>query len=154
MNFNNNLIEVHIFKQTKKGIEFLLLKRSDKNIVYPGLWQMVNGKIKKGEKAYETALREMKEETGLDPIKLWTIPNINLFYTPESDSITILPVFAAKVKLNAKVTISNEHSDFQWLPPAKIKKQLAWPGQRKSVDLITRYFLSEGKIFNLLEITH
>ena len=31
---------------------------------------MVNGKIKKGEKAYETALREIKEETGLDSGKI------------------------------------------------------------------------------------
>jgi dATP pyrophosphohydrolase len=152
MNFNNNLIEAHIFRETKGGIEFLLLKRSDKNVVYPGLWQMVNGKIKRGEKAYETALREIKEETGLVPIKLWTVPNVNLFYTPERDSVTILPVFAARVKQNVKVIISNEHSDFQWLTPAKTKKKLAWSGQRKSVDLITRYFLTERKFFDLLAI--
>lgn len=151
MEFNNNLIEIHVFREVKKNIEFLILKRSD-HVIYPGLWQMVNGKIKKGEKAYETALRELKEETGLVPIKLWTIPNVNLFYTPEKDSITILPVFAAKVKNNSKVVISHEHSEYKWLKPDKAKKKLAWPGQRKSVDLITNYYFKEQKPFDLLSI--
>ena len=60
-----NLIEAHIFRKTKNGIELLLLKRSETEI-YPGLWQMVSGKIQVNEKAYQTALREIKEETGLE----------------------------------------------------------------------------------------
>jgi dihydroneopterin triphosphate diphosphatase len=152
MEFNNNLIEIHVFKETKAGIKFLVLKRASNNKVYPGLWQMINGKIKSTEKAYETALRELKEETGLTPVKLWTVPSVNLFYTPENDSITIIPVFAAKVKDSAKVIISKEHSEFQWLVPSKAKRKLAWAGQRKSVDLIAKYFLDERKYFDLIEI--
>ena len=36
----------------------------------PGLWQMVTGKMKDGETAYQTALREIKEETTLKPDKV------------------------------------------------------------------------------------
>jgi hypothetical protein len=43
----SNLIEAHIFRETEKGIEFLLLKRAD-NQIYPGVWQMVSGKISAG----------------------------------------------------------------------------------------------------------
>ena len=63
MKIISDLIEAHIFRETKKGIEFLLLKRADDQ-AYPRLWQMVTGKIRRGEKAFQTAIREIKEETG------------------------------------------------------------------------------------------
>ena len=84
MQIISNMIESHIFREVKNGIEFLLLKRSD-NQIYGGLWQMVTGKIKEGEKAYQTALREIEEETCLKPIKLWVVPNVNSFYSHENN---------------------------------------------------------------------
>ena len=64
----SNMIEAHIFRIRKDKIEFLLLKRSDKEI-YPGLWQMVSGSINEGEMAYQTARREIIEETSLQAKK-------------------------------------------------------------------------------------
>ena len=52
MNIILNLVEAHIFRETENGIEFLLLKRAADQI-YPCVWQMVSGKIKEGEKAFE-----------------------------------------------------------------------------------------------------
>ncbi len=114
MQLISNMIEAHIFREGKSGIEFLLLKRSESEI-YPGIWQMVSGKIKAGEKAFETALREIKEETGLTPVKLWAAPNINSFYQADKDYISFLPVFAALVNPDDEVTISKEHSEFKWV---------------------------------------
>ena len=151
MKIISNLIEAHIFREVGNSIEFLLLKRSEK-VIYPGLWQMVNGKIKKNEKACETAIREINEETGLIPKKFWTAPNVNHFYSIENDFISILPVFAAVVDKNSKVIISNEHSDFKWVSPKEAKKMLAWTGQRKSVDIITDYFTKEISFLNFVEI--
>lgn len=151
MDFNNNMIEAHIFRETKNGIEFLLLKRSEK-VIFPGLWQMVNGKIEKNEKAFETAVREIKEETGFVPLKLWTVPNMNFFYTPETDSVTVLPVFAALVENNIEVNLSEEHTDFKWLSASAAKEYLAWDGQKKSVDTIMTYFTQKREFFDLLEI--
>ena len=45
-----NMVEAHIFREIGIDLEFLLLKRSDK-VIYPNLWQMVNGKIKKGRES-------------------------------------------------------------------------------------------------------
>ncbi len=151
MKIISELIEAHVFRKTKNGIEFLLLKRSGKEI-YPGLWQMVSGKIRKGEKAFEAALREIKEETRLKPHKFWTAPNINSFYYPEKDYVSILPVFAVLVDEGSKVKISDEHSDYKWVSPTKAKKMLAWPGQKNSVDIITDYFTKKIKFLNFVEI--
>ena len=78
------MIEAHIFRETENGIEFLLLKRAS-NQIYPGIWQMVTGKIEGEEKAHQTALREIKEETGLLPVQLWVAPTINSFYEPKDE---------------------------------------------------------------------
>jgi dATP pyrophosphohydrolase len=145
------MIEAHIFCKKKNGIEFLLLKRGEKEI-YGGLWQMVTGKIRKGEKAYNAALREIKEETGLKPKRFWVTPNVNPFYSHENNYISLIPVFAAEVDENSKVVICKEHTEFKWLKPDEAKKMLAWTGQRKSVDLITEYFLKEMSFWNFVEI--
>jgi dATP pyrophosphohydrolase len=43
-------------------MQILLLERSDK----PGYWQSVTGSLETGESLYDAAIREVREETGLD----------------------------------------------------------------------------------------
>ncbi|MCJ7552497.1 MAG: NUDIX domain-containing protein [Ignavibacteriaceae bacterium] len=151
MNIISNLIEAHIFREMNGQIEFLLLKRSPTQY-YPNLWQMISGKIKPNEKAFECALREIKEETGLTPLNLWVVPNVNSFYTAENDSITSVPVFATKVNYNSEINLSNEHVEYKWLSSEEAKQHLAWVGQKKSVDVIVDYFFNKNIFLNLLEI--
>jgi dihydroneopterin triphosphate diphosphatase len=150
MEIISNLIEAHIFRESEKGIEFLLLKRSEGQ-PYPGLWQMVTGKIKPNEKAYQTALREIKEETGLIPVQLWVAPTVNSFYEQKDEYICLLPVFAARVETE-KVKLSAEHTDYQWVDKITAQKLLAWEGQRKAVQIIEDYFLNEKSFFHFVEI--
>jgi len=150
MNIISNMIEAHIFREVENGIEFLLLKRSEDQ-PYPGLWQMVSGKIKKGEKAYETALREIKEETGLVPLQLWVAPTVNSFYEPKNEFICLLPVFAARVD-SPIVKLSDEHTEYKWVKQNEAQKLLAWEEQRKAVQIIEDYFLNEKSFFHFVEI--
>jgi dATP pyrophosphohydrolase len=151
MKIISNLIEAHIFRESENGIEFLLLKRAEDQI-YPGIWQMVSGKIKENERAYETAIRELKEETGLIPLNIWSAPKVNSFYSSDSDSINLIPVFAIMVQKNSNVTISKEHCKFKWVTSEEAYKLLAWDGQRKAVSLIKEYFLEERSFLNFVEI--
>ena len=151
MNIVSTMIEAHIFREINNGIEFLLMKRSEKQI-YPGLWQMVTGKIKANEKAFETALREIKEETGLTPVQLWVAPTVNSFYEPKEEYICLLPVFAARVGRD-QVKISDEHTEYKWVDKITAQKLLAWEGQRKAVGIIEDYFLNEKSFFHFVEIT-
>lgn len=151
MKIISNLIEAHIFREQNGKLEFLLLKRSPDEY-YPNIWQMVTGKIKKDETAYNTALREIKEETNLIPEKFWVAPTVNSFYSADKDYICLMPVFAAKVKYDNNVIISKEHSEYKWLSPEEAKKMLAWDGQRKSVDVIVDYFLYRNYFLNFIEI--
>ncbi len=152
MKISTNFIEAHIIRERENQIEFLLLKRSS-NQWFPNLWQMVSGKIKEGEKAFQSAIREIQEETGLKPEKFWVLPNINSFYLVEDESINLVPVFVAKVDFNSEINISSEHSEFRWVSGSEAKELLAWPGQRRSVDIIEECFdISKKSFLYLMEI--
>ena len=64
------VIDAYVYIPTNDGLLFLLLKRA-KTKMYEHIWQGVAGKIEKGEKSWETAKRELKEETGLKPNKMF-----------------------------------------------------------------------------------
>lgn len=144
-------IELHVFRVKKEKTEFLLLKRSSGRL-YPGIWQMVSGRIETGETAVQAAGRELLEETGLSPEKFWVVPKVNSFYTPDNDAVNIVPVFAAMVDPKSKVRLSDEHTDFQWVPLKKTCKLLAWPGQRETATIIQKYITQDENFLQFLEI--
>ena len=151
MEIISRTVEAHVVRRNGNRIEFLALKRS-KEGMYPNIWQMVTGSIRENEKAYQTAAREIFEETKLIPEKFWVLPNINSFYSLEDDSVIVIPVFVAEVHQNSEVSISDEHSEFQWVTKEKMIDLLAWPGQKKSVEILFEYFAKEKNIINLIEI--
>ena len=64
-------VSVLVVIHTEK-LEVLLLERAD----HPGYWQSVTGSRDGGETLAETALREVREETGLDArvgIRAWRL---------------------------------------------------------------------------------
>ena len=151
MKVESSFVEAHIFRIVNENLEFLLLKRAV-NEIYPGLWQMVTGSINSNEKAYQTALREIKEETGLIPSKFWIVPNINSFYWAEKDIICEIPVFAALVEPVVNVVISDEHSEYKWTDKNEALNLLAYPGQHRSVEIINDYFIKRKYFLNFIEI--
>lgn len=150
MNITSEYIEVHIFRKTKSQIEYLILKRSETES-YPGLWQPVTGTINKNEKAYETAVREIYEETGLLPEKFWLVPKVSSFYIPTKDVISLYPVFCAEILTEAEVKLSPEHSEYKWVGYNDAYKTVAWKQQRESLELINEHF-GIGSMLNFIEI--
>ena len=90
------VIDAYVFRQTQDGIKFLLLKRA-KTKIYEHLWQGVAGKIEDGETAVETAVRELMEETGFKPLRMFIADHISKFYEAHSDIINLVPVFGIQV---------------------------------------------------------
>ena len=152
MEINSTLIEAHIARERNGKIEFLLLKRANDQ-KYPNIWQMVTGKINENEKAYSTAIREIKEETNITVKNICIVPNVNSFYNSDDDSINLIPVFLTKINAEIEVQISNEHQDYKWVNIKEAKKLLAWPGQIKSVKYIHDYLSNKKESLNFIEIT-
>ena len=63
----------------------------------PGSWEMVHGHLDPGELPVEAALRELEEETGLAPVRLYNLSRVESFYLHGRDRSCWPPVFAAFV---------------------------------------------------------
>lgn len=146
-----SIVEVVVFRRKPK-VEFLILRRSQNEDIYPGLWQIISGGIEKKERAYETALREVQEEIGISPLHLYNTPLTNVFYSHSKDRVNLSAVFAAEVASNSKVILSHEHTGYKWLPRVKATDQLVWPGQKKAISIVYEYILMNQQTCKLLEL--
>ncbi len=138
---SSRLAEVFIYRMTGDVPEYLILRRSDK-VIYSGIWSVCAGKIEPGEKAYEAAVREMREETGLVPEELYNVDAVNVFYDPANDEMHAVPVFLAKVAAQ-EVTLNDEHTEFQWHAEEEAVKMLHWLSHKNNVRLIQKCLTDE-----------
>ena len=101
----------------------LLLQRSAKEKIYPGLWELPSGKRENLESSIEAVKREVREETGLN---IEIIGPLNIFeYLMEKDDLikdTTQINFLAKIKGKYKVKISKEHDNFAWVDKKELSK--------------------------------
>ena len=128
------VVDAYVFRQTKNGFRFLLLKRA-RTKMYEHLWQGVAGEIEKGEKAWQAAIRELKEETGFDPIRIFVADHVSRFYETHGDRVNLVPVFGIEVE-NGDVTLSKEHSEFQWMDFENARNTLVWNGQKEGIAAV------------------
>jgi dATP pyrophosphohydrolase len=138
----SRFVDCHIFRIKPDGSDEWLVLRRSPHIHLGGTWQMVSGHLEPGEKAYECAVRELEEETGLRPMHFYQASYVNRFYLAASDEIVLSPVFAAHVAPDAKVRLSGEHTDFAWVPFEEAVKRYPWPGQRKAIATIREQFVT------------
>lgn len=103
--------------------EILLLKRAPHLKFSPDLWTFPGGKFEEGEKPRECAIREAKEETGLEleveekPFYLYFYPN-----NCECCAELVVHVFRARLRRKQCVWLSKEHIEFRWFSKKEIKK--------------------------------
>ena len=115
------------------GVEVLALRRAPGGRS-PGSWETVHGHIEAGETPVEAALRELREETGLEPARLYNLSRVEAFYRHSSDEIALIPVFAGVVDTGAEARPSSEHDRVEWLAPAAAAARFAWPRERRALD--------------------
>src|SRR5436305_6696236 len=115
------------------GVEVLALRRAPGGRS-PGSWETVHGHIEAGETPVEAALRELREETGLEPARLYNLSRVEAFYHHRTDEIALIPVFAGVVDAGAEARPSSEHDRVEWLAPALAVGRFAWPRERRALD--------------------
>ncbi len=120
------------------GHQVLLMKRTHPPV---DQWCQVAGKIEEGETAWQTALRELVEETGLVPDSLYSADICEQFYEPTRNTIAVAPVFVAFIDDAAEVTLNQEHSAFQWVSFSDAIEMVAFSGQRRVLRWIEAEFI-------------
>jgi dATP pyrophosphohydrolase len=126
-------------------LEVLLLERAD----HPGYWQSVTGSCEAGETLLETALREVREETGLDAnlyvLSNWQTKNVYEIY-PQwqyrySPGIThnTEHVFGLQLPLPVEIQLApREHLNYQWLAWQDAAEKVFSPSNRAAILELAR----------------
>ena len=129
-------VNVAIVKQDPDGWKFLILQRSEEES-YGGYWGFMTGGKRGEETVAQVVKRELDEETGLVARSMWATEYMVHFYEPEEDKIWILPVIVAVVEPDSKVKLSEENSDFRWLPTTKAKHLVSWKNLERAIEEIS-----------------
>ncbi|RKY17722.1 MAG: NUDIX hydrolase [Planctomycetota bacterium] len=120
------------FRRSRDGVEVLLLRRTPADGMGDSFWQPVSGTHPHDEWSPLTALREVREETGLEPLALYGVDAFHRIWLPRQDIIIDAPVFAAELP-GGPVTLSEEHVEYRWLAPADALALLPRRSQRAAL---------------------
>jgi dihydroneopterin triphosphate diphosphatase len=148
----SSIVEIGVFRFSDTKPEYLLLRRSKTDKIYPDIWQIVSGSTEKDESLLNAALRELKEETGFAPKRFWVVPHMNTFLDYKKDRVHISAVFAAEVPGGADPVLSSEHYQYQWHTFESAGKTLVWPGQVQALEIIHEYIVCGTRAAELSEI--
>ncbi|MEM6287112.1 MAG: NUDIX domain-containing protein [Bacteroidota bacterium] len=133
-------VDVYPYRTEGDGTASWLVLRRAPGRSEAGRWRMVGGKIQGGEAAWQTALRELGEETGwrlgAGLREAWALPSVNAFYEAATDRVVLAPAFAVHVE--GDPTLDDEHDAFAWLPAEAAAARLAWPEQARLLVLAAR----------------
>ena len=144
MAFRPDLVECWLFRVPEHGrVEYLLIRRAPGRI-FGGLWQCVTGGLEPDERVTATALREVHEETGLDPASLLGFYDLDMayeFYDEGPDAMVVAAAFAARVVPDAPITLSHEHDAFRWAGREEALGLAIWPAYAEAMDRIERRLL-------------
>ena len=135
MNVITGSISTYVFTMRRSRPEFLALLRAP-GLAHAGTWQAVHGLIEPGEKAYDAALREMREEAGVPPQRFFKTDYVESFYSESTDAVHLVPAFAGYVPDDAAIALSEEHTEYEWCSLGEILRRFVWPSQRAVAQII------------------
>ncbi len=149
------IIEMVIFRFEKGGPQYLLLHRQKNETLYPNIWQILSGSIEEGETATHAALRELGEETQLEPQLFWIAPYTTSFYDSKNDIMNLCPVFSVQVAAGSEPKLSEEHDAYRWLPFEEAVKLPVWYGQKEALRIVHEFIIGgkEAMKLNKLELS-
>jgi len=146
-----------IFREENSIRYYLLLHYPESDKGKHGQWGLAKGHVEQGETEIETAKREIFEETGIKDLKF--IPGFKELekyffrksYGLEGEArkkapwVFKLVVFFLTETKTKDVKISDEHTDFLWLPIEEAIKKITFKNSKKLLkkadDFVTKNYL-------------
>lgn len=109
-----------------------------------GFWCHVAGKIEDGEAAWQTARRELLEETGLGVERLYSAEYLEQFYDESRNCITMIPAFVAMFRALPDITLDDEHLDYHWCSLEEALELAEYPNQRALYRHVWENFVEQA----------
>jgi len=110
----------------RRGHEVLVVHRSPANGAY---WHSVSGGVEDGETDEEAAVRELREETGLET-------SVEPLHRPFDYDGMHVEAFAADAPEDWEPTLDWEHDDYRWCTRDEAAELLHYPEPRALVQFV------------------
>jgi len=131
---------VVVHRPDAAGPAFLVLERSPER---QGYWHLVAGALEPGEDASAAAVRELREETGLDAnvtdlgrSYVYSLeeepPDVRARFAPDVAEIAVT-AYAAEAPSGWEPTLDEEHVAYRWCSAAEAVALLFYPEPRDAV---------------------
>ncbi len=129
---------VHVWIKNDKG-EYLISQRAEDRPTFPLMWECVGGSILKGENSLQGAIRETKEEVGIDLKKI----EGNLVYSKvrkikNKNNIMDVWLFKYNGVVELEKATTNEVRDVKWMTKEQIRELFEADKLVKTLDYFFR----------------
>jgi 8-oxo-dGTP pyrophosphatase MutT (NUDIX family) len=118
---------LEVLVHVRRGDEFLVAHRSPDS---GGYWHPIAGGVEQGEEFHAAAVRELREETGLDATELQFLGEfayVRESWEDEPGLRVHVEAFLVDVEPGWEPELNEEHDEYRWLPREEAAQLLFWP---------------------------
>lgn len=106
----------------------LLQRRQD--VVLPGVWQPVSGKLLAGESILAGFARQMQMKTGVQGAGLKPLEYVNTYFDSHYGTVMMVPAAAAFLRRDVEICLDDAlHTGYRWVDLVDIGRYITYPGQ-------------------------
>lgn len=145
-------VDVYPYRLGANGrLEVLALRRRE-DVVLPGQWQAVSGKLDPGERMRAAFARQVKDKTGHAPVRLFDLGIVNTYYDDHYDTVMLVPAAAALLRCDEIVLNPEVHVEHRWISVEEAERYFPWRKQVESVEAIERMARGDGALRGAQEL--
>ncbi len=126
-----------VYRQRDNWAEVLLIRHKN-----GGHWAFPKGHVEKQETEEETALREIREETGLS-VKLDTSFRHMVTYSPKPGVLKDVVYFAGELSGGAQKAQEEEVTGMKWEAPQQALSSVTYENDRETLQAFLRWWESQ-----------
>ena len=117
MSYNKNnklhIVSVVAVIRNTEG-RYLVLKRSEREIAYPGMYTFPGGKVEDNDTIEETLVKEAKEEANLDLKPGKILLKDKSFIRPDDQTVKVFS-YLCEIENSDNLKISDDFTDYKWV---------------------------------------
>ena len=106
--------------------------RRREDVVTPGSWQALSGKLLDGERIADGFVRQVVGKAGQRPLRIHKLAAVSTFYDEHYDTVMLVPAAAAELAADATVRLDPTlHVEHRWVdrPGRSTPRTASWSGR-------------------------
>ncbi len=134
------------------GDDVLVIRRSMQARIFPGVFNGIGGHVERGEDVLTSAIREVREETGLELQELWLRGVISIAHSQYRDSVAgeeepgaLVFVFVGRT--DRRAVAASDEGELCWVALDRLHEMQLVPDLYELLPRILARSADEGPLF-------